>query len=96
MSISIEKINLILQEEDIEGFIEMGAPNDEYLSEAEEIASLISSMEANQLTENNVISGVIKIWQKYFGLLSDSDINKRMAGFRNVTRKIFRLEEENY
>ncbi len=45
-----DKINKILQLEDIEGLIEAGAPSDEYLSEAEAIALIVSNASEQDLS----------------------------------------------
>ena len=43
MNITLEQINVILQREDIEGFIQSGAPDDEYEVEAQMIFEALSS-----------------------------------------------------
>lgn len=70
------RINELLQKEDIEGLLEFGAPNDEYSSEAMEIASLISSIDKNRLTEDIIISLISDVWSKYFDPFSEDGIKK--------------------
>ncbi len=59
--IDIEQIERILCEEDIEGLLKMGAPSDEYRTEAEMIALAIHREPSEARTESRVaeIIGVI-------------------------------------
>jgi len=50
MTITLANIADALRTEDIEGFIASGAPSDEYNSEAEKIASALTSLQNNQLS----------------------------------------------
>lgn len=89
--ISQAKIETILREADIEGFIESGAPDDEYDSEAKEIARALNRLKDSQFTEDNIISIVIRVWAKMFNL-DEGDIQKRMPAFQSVTQKILALK----
>jgi hypothetical protein len=62
MKIKISQMNALLIQEDIEGFIEMGAPTkDEYVDEATQIAAALSHMKAQDVTKENVTS-VVTSW----------------------------------
>ncbi len=47
MNLSLGKIKLALQEEDVEGLIELGAPDDEYDSEATAIVAALDATDVN-------------------------------------------------
>lgn len=88
MNILRRKIEEILRIEDIEGYIGIhGAPDDEYDSEAAEIAVALEKLKQNELTENNVLSVVALIWARYFNL-DDEDVSKRMPYLEKAVQKI--------
>ena len=88
MTISRTSVETILRVEDIEGYIEIhGAPDDEYDSEADEIAEALDDLNNDQFTEDNIVSIIVRIWTKMFNLDED-DIKKRMPAFRNVAQSL--------
>lgn len=54
MKISPKIINAILEKEDIEGYVRLGAPSDEYASEAEDIAAAIMHLDKSEITLENI------------------------------------------
>ena len=62
MEISLDLIQRVLREEDIEGFIASGAPEDEYNSEAHRIADKINQM--NHVNEQMIVAIISKVWQR--------------------------------
>lgn len=87
MQISHNKIDLILQEEDIEGHIADGAPKDEYASEALEIANALSLLTKEQFVEENILAIISLVWARSFNLEKD-DINLRLPAFRKVIKRL--------
>jgi hypothetical protein len=85
--ISQAKIETILREADIEGLIESGAPDDEYDSEAVEIAVALEKIAPGDLTEDNVLTIVCGIWNKSFGH-DESETEKVKPYFRKIVRSI--------
>ena len=81
------KIAEILREEDIEGFVEHGAPGDEYDTEAEMIAASISSMDVADRTLENIIFGVLDIWQESFDL-SLEDLDRRRPNIQKLCKRL--------
>lgn len=79
------QINKILQQEDIEGLIEAGAPYDEYTSEAEAIAAILSKEQGPDFTKLTNI--IFEFWQNVFNL-SDSDMNLRKDAIHRVSTNI--------
>jgi hypothetical protein len=94
MDIIKKDIEQILIQEDIEGLIEAGAPNDEYSDEAAQIFSAMSQL--NQAGENNaqideVIYPIIcLIWSKSFDL-DAKDMEHRAPAIKRVVQKILSL-----
>ena len=68
MNTSASHINRILVEEDIEGYIDFGAPEDEYDTEAVQISEAIMQLRPDQMTSENVLSIISLIWLENFEL----------------------------
>lgn len=81
MNTLVVHINRILQQEDIEGLIEAGAPSDEYASEAEAIASIVSNAKEHDLT--NLEDAICEFWQNIFHL-SDDDMDLRREAIHRL------------
>jgi hypothetical protein len=87
MAISPVIIDQALQKEDVEGLIEMGAPGDEYVSEAQEIAEAVASMSAGQLTAQNIVAVISLVWAKSFNR-SAEEIKERLPAFHRIAQDI--------
>ena len=87
MSTLRTSVEEMLRLEYIESLIESGAPDDEYDSEAAEIAEALNALKGDRFTEDNIISIVAHVWAKMFNLDED-DIKKRMPAFRNVAQSL--------
>ena len=87
MSTLRTSVEEMLRLEDIESLIESGAPDDEYDSEAAEIAEALNALKGDRFTEDNIISIVAHVWAKMFNLDED-DIKKRMPAFQNVAQSL--------
>lgn len=87
MTITEDQINRFLIDEDIEGFIELGAPTDEYESEAEVIAQTLADLPDGEYSYENVVSIISLIWGKYFNIY-DNELKLRMPGIERVAKQI--------
>ena len=87
MNITFKNIAEALRSEDIEGLIELGAPSDEYDSEAREVASALASLTKNQITEANILAIIALEWAKSFNR-SAQEIQQRMPAFRKIAYRI--------
>lgn len=76
-----------LRAEDIEGFIELGAPKDEYEDEAKAIADAMFSLSQDQHTEANIVKILSSVWAESFHR-SQQEIAMRMTAFRRVANKL--------
>ena len=83
MDVSYTDVETIFRVEDIEGLIEMGAPDDEYDSEAKEIFDTLKGFGEDQFTEDNIVAVISRVWKKMFDL-DENDISKRMPAFKKV------------
>lgn len=90
MKIAINDIADILRTEDIEGLIAIGAPADEYDSEAEKIAQAIEKLSASELTQANICAVIALLWAKSFNRSSE-EIKQRMPAFERVAVKVLGL-----
>jgi hypothetical protein len=80
-------IKTILLDEDIEGLIKIGAPADEYNSEAVQIGSEIYKLQG-QPTEKQVTRVIEDMWQRSFGPMGREEIKLRRDAFRHVAQRI--------
>lgn len=87
MKIKHSIINTFLQTEDIEGFIELGSPADEYLAEAVNIAAAISQLNNNELDIETITAILALEWVQSFDL-SEADIADRSAAILRVAKLI--------
>jgi hypothetical protein len=87
----LDLISELLRHEDIEGLLSMGAPDDEYESEAEMIADRIGEAEGNgpnyKITREEVENIVAAVWQEMFGL-SDDSVGDRQGAFAAVAARL--------
>lgn len=88
MSISLTDIQHALMAEDVEGLLALGAPDDEYFREADAIASVLSSMSAEQITLSSIVTVISNVWSKYFGPFMPEDISKRTSAFQNIAQRL--------
>ncbi len=86
--ISTTKINAILQAEDPEGLLKLGAPSDEYASEAKRIDSHLKFQTGEILTADAVSAVIENVWQSSFGPFTEDDIAKRRPNLLRVAKRI--------
>lgn len=91
MNITASHINRILVQADIEGLIAAGAPEDEYIAEAGQVAEAISELAEGQLNYDVLLSIISLIWAQYFKL-SPAEFELRLPIIRQTTEKILRLD----
>lgn len=82
-------IQEVLNREDVEGLLALGAPRDEYDAEAKLILSAIESGHVSP-NEEQLYEILQKIWVRVFGPLSQAQIQERQAALRRVARQIAR------
>ncbi len=86
MDISLEEIKLALQREDIEGLIELGAPDDEYDSEASAILSGLRVIPVLELNQENLAAIIAVVWAESFGRVEE-EIALRMPAFLRIANQ---------
>ena len=77
----------ILREEDIEGLIIIGAPEDEYDVEASQISQAISKLDTANYTPDNIAAVTALVWAELFNR-SAEEIEQRAPAFRRVAQRI--------
>jgi hypothetical protein len=85
MEITQAIVRQALNDEDIEGLLELGAPEDEYLHEAERIMTQIGREEVN---EDSLAALVRAVWTKSFGPFTEEEEEKLSPAFRQVAQRI--------
>ncbi|MEQ1890364.1 MAG: hypothetical protein ABL951_14480 [Alphaproteobacteria bacterium] len=87
MQITVSSIDTILIQGDIEGFIEAGAPADEYQDEAAQIAASITLLAEEDFREEYILAIICLVWIKSFDL-AEEDVALRLPALRRVTQAI--------
>lgn len=88
MTISHVQIQQVLNDEDIEGLLQVGAPTDEYETEARMIAETITQAHESKLTEERLTAVVRSTWAEMFGPFSEDQLRQREAAFQRVARRV--------
>ena len=84
----LEKVKKVLREEDIEGYIDVhGAPDNEYDSEAQDIAEAMHALKDRHLTEDDILALIVPIWAKYFNLEGD-ELELRIPNLRKAAKRL--------
>ncbi len=86
----LSRVRDVLERADIEGLIAIGAPKDEYDSEAEMISHQIADFESSakgRITEESVVTILRSVWQETFEL-DDQALAKRRRAFNSAARAI--------
>ncbi len=86
MPISYVQIQQVLNDEDIEGLLRIGAPRDEYEPESQLIAQAIE--QTCELTEDHLTAVVENTWRERFGPFSEEQLRARHSAFRRVAQHI--------
>lgn len=83
----LRSIREILNRQDVEGFLALGAPEDEYQSEAKLILRAIESGEVRPRKEE-LCELLANIWERMFGPFAEEEIKKREAAFRRIASQL--------
>lgn len=83
----LRNIQDVLSREDVEGLLALGAPENEYHTEAELIRQVIESGRVN-LKEEELTELLKRIWQKSFGPFSETELKKRQAALERVAKRL--------
>lgn len=81
----IDNINKLLIKLDIEGLLELGAPIDEYFSEASEIYHTINKFGKSEINKDVIFIIICIIWQKNFEL-TQLEMKKRIPKIENFAK----------
>lgn len=93
MNISSKLIETILIDLDIEGLIELGAPNDEYGSEAQIISRALSTLLEKEVTQENISEVIAQVWRESFNL-SSADLELRNSAIRIAAQTLLEMNKE--
>ena len=87
MDISVAKVKLAMQREDVEGLIELRAPDDEYDAEAQAVLSALMAMPTPELNPSALAAIISVVWAKSFGR-TEEEIKLRMPAFLNIANQL--------
>ena len=85
--IDVEAIEAALNDEDVEGLLEMGAPSDEYHPEAGMIAAALANCPKPDRTEDRVVAIVSAVYGTMFGR-SGLELERKQPAFRRIAQRI--------
>ena len=88
MGYAFRQIKAALNAEDPEGLLAMGAPADEYESEASLIEARIAPASADKLDVGQIADIVAEVWNDRFGPFDADGLNKRHNAFSSVARRL--------
>ena len=88
MEYTFRQIKAALDSEDPEGLLAMGAPHDEYYSEASLIEGRIAKVHTDEISADRIADIVAEVWNSQFGPFDEEDLNKRRQAFSSVARRI--------
>jgi len=88
MTVDPTIVREILNAEDIEGLLKLGAPSDEYSEEARSISSALRSIAASDVGEEAMVSIFRETWSRSFGPISEEQLDMRAPAFRRASRLI--------
>jgi cell division ATPase FtsA len=90
MTRRLDLTNELLRQEDIEGLLSMGAPDDEYGPEAEMIINRVGELESSSPTHNvtrEEIEAIMRtVWKEMFGLFEDQ-LQQRHGAFQSIAAR---------
>ncbi|SRR5216684_3438995 len=90
-TISAHKIKTLLDREDIENLLALGASSDEYQSEAQMIHHAVAQLQRerpNEVTTDQVVELISKIWQEMFGPFEADQLQLREPFFEKIASEI--------
>jgi hypothetical protein len=73
----IASMKELTQVADTEEFIKHGSPTDEYDGEAEELFKAIAGFSTSDITANNILPIIERIWSKSFDITQDNLVAHR-------------------
>jgi hypothetical protein len=88
---STSAILVVLNEEDVEGLRALGAPADEYDSEAQMIAAAVDQLGPNDLVSDRVLEIVTDVCSRRFGPFDGEQLRRRQPVYRRVAQRILSL-----
>ncbi len=91
MKITDEDVREALWAEDIEGLLELGAPQNEYAAESRSIAGALAGHSETALSEEELASVIRAVWLHSFGPFSTAEMQKRSDVFRQVAHRILHV-----
>lgn len=94
MKITAQTIASLLRQADIEGYIALGAPADEYDSEAEALALVFAELKDDEVTVENIAAIITEAWIQSFNL-GETDIGMRKSEIQNFAETVVRLNSAN-
>jgi hypothetical protein len=87
MDVSLSALKTALQHEDVEGLIELGAPDDEYDSEAQAVLSALQAVPVSEFEQSSLAAIIAVVWAESFGRVEE-EIKLRMPAFLSIANRV--------
>jgi hypothetical protein len=89
MHVDVALIQQILDEEDVEGLLQLGARLDEYASEARMIADALLEQTPGPAVEEDAVARLVTdVCNRMFGPFDEEQLAKRRSVYERIARKI--------
>lgn len=87
MNSDLQWIVDLLRQEDVEGLIAIGAPSDEYDSEAKAIMAALENIPNPQASQSSLAAIIATVWTESFGR-TEEEIKLRMPTFLSIANQL--------
>ena len=92
MTFEYKNLQALINQYDLEGFIKTGAPDDEYMIQAETLYNALMALDKDERAVETIAALIHTIWQNSFDL-SAKDLQKRRAAFIALAEEILKLAD---
>ena len=86
----LESIRELVRDADVEGFIQAGAPADEYDTEAEQLHAAIAHLRPEEITVAGQLPILEAIWRKSFAD-DDAELAQRQPALQKLAEQVTRF-----
>jgi hypothetical protein len=93
MRIARSAILRLLNEVDVEGLLQAGAPSDEYAGEARDIAAAIAALAPGEFDETHMLQIVSSVCCQSFGPFDADQLSRRQPVYRHVAYRILEMRQ---
>jgi hypothetical protein len=94
MRINDADLRRIIEDEDIEELLAVGAPADEYEPEVIRIYGRLAGLSESEWAEDRLVAIVSEVWDEEFGPFDDERRRHREVAYRRIAQRILEAYKE--